>query len=223
MNRFLWTLIIFISISLVGLSIYQAFQSNSDAAGWVQVGIAALGVPILLRELIQIRQAINQRPIISVGLANVKGLPLSTIRNSKTLKTALDVSHGYPHFWLVIRNSGKVSAKSVKIHVEYIRPDRKSLYLPVIEVSDWLGDNRYTFKKVNNADFVFIGGSDWILHANDSDMFDFDMTTAIVKQREPEIREFPEVGDYIFTCTVWADGLDKPIIEKMTVSIVDKL
>lgn len=223
MSRFFWILIIAIAISLVGFSIQKAFQPDSDEAGWIQVGIAALGVPILLRELQQIRQSINQKPIVSVGLANVKDLPLSKIRNLKALKTTLEVSHGYPHFWLIIKNSGKVSAKSVKIHVEYIRPDRKSLYLPVIEVSDWLGDNRYTFKKVNNADFVFIGGSDWILHANDSDMFDFDMTTAIVKQKEPEIREFPEVGDYIFTCTVWADGLDKPITEKMTVSIVDKL
>jgi len=29
------------------MSIYQALQPNSDAAGWIQVGIAALGVPIL--------------------------------------------------------------------------------------------------------------------------------------------------------------------------------
>jgi hypothetical protein len=222
MSRSLWLLVIVIATGLVGISIYQTFQHESDAAGWVQVGIAALGVPILLRELYQIRQAINQKPVISVGLANVKDLPLSKIREAEHLKTTLDVSHGYPHFWLVVRNSGKTGAKSVKIHIEYIRSDRKSLYLPVIEVSDWLGDNRYTFKKVNNADFVFIGGSDWILHANDSDMFDFDMTTAIVKQREPEIREFPEVGNYEFTCTVWADGLDKPVVEKMIVNIVDK-
>jgi len=223
MYRHLWILIIFVAIGLFGFSIQQALLPNSDAAGWIQVGIAALGVPILLRELYQIRQAVNQKPILNIGLANVKDLPLSKIREMKTLKTTLKVSHGYPHFWLVIRNSGKAGARFVKIHVEYIRPERKSLCLPVIEVSDWLGDNRYTFKKVNNADFVFIGGSDWILHANDSDMFDFDMTTAVVKQIEPEIREFPDVGDYEFICTIWADGLDKPISEKLIVSIVNKL
>ncbi len=112
----------------------------------------------------------------------------------------------------------------MKIHLEYNRPKRKSLYLPVIETKDWLGDNRYTFKKVNNADFVFIGGSDWILHANDTDMFDFGMTTVVVKQTEPtEIRERPELGDYTFTCTVWADGLDKPLKEILTVTIKESI
>lgn len=222
MSRSLWLLIILIAIGLVGISIYQVFQPNSDAAGWVQVGIASLGVPILLRELNQIREAINQKPIIGIGLANVKDLPLSKIRDSK-LKTTIDVSRGYPSFWLVIRNIGKVSAKSVKIHIEYLSPNRKSLYLPVIEMDDWLGDERYTFKKVNNADFVFIGGSDWVLHANDTDMFAFDMTTAIVKQREPEIRERPDIGDYEFTCTVWADSLEKPLVEKLMVNIVEKI
>ena len=222
MSRSLWLAIIVIAIGLVGVSIFQALQPDSDAAGWIQVGIAALGVPILLRELNQIREAINRKPIIGVGLANVKDLPLSKIRDSK-LKTTINVSRGYPSFWLVIRNMGKVSAKSVKIHIEYLSPNRKSLYLPVIEMDDWLGDERYTFKKVNNADFVFIGGSDWVLHANDTDMFAFDMTTAIVKQREPEIRERPDIGEYEFTCTVWADGLDKPLIEKLVVNIVEKI
>jgi hypothetical protein len=147
MPRYLWTIITLISIGLAILSVFLALQPNAGIAGWVQVAIAALGVPILLRELNHIRQAINQKPIISVGVAKVKDLPLSKIRETEHLKSVLDVSHGYPHFWLVLRNSGKVAAKSVKIHVEYIRPERKSLYLPVIEVSDWLGDNRYTFKK----------------------------------------------------------------------------
>jgi len=222
MSRSLWLVIIPIAISLVGISIYQALQPNSDSAGWVQVGIAALGVPILLRELNQIREAINQKPVIAVGLASVKDLPLSKIRVSK-LKTTVNVSRGYPSFWLVIRNNGKVSAKSVKIHIEYLSPNRNSLYLPVIEMDDWLGDERYTFKKVNNADFVFIGGSDWVLHANDTDMFAFDMTTAIVKQREPEIREQPEIGQYEFSCTVWADSLDKPLAEKLVVSLVETI
>lgn len=217
-----WSVIILIAVVLVGISIYEAIQPNSDIAGWVQVGIAALGIPILLRELIHIREAINQKPIIGVGLANVKDLPLSKVRVSE-LKTTINVSQGYPSFWLIIRNTGKVSAKSVKIHIEYLSPSRKSLYLPVIEMDDWLGDERYTFKKVNNADFVFIGGSDWVLHVNDTDMFAFHMTTAIVKQRKPEIRERPDFGEYVFTCTVWADGLDKSLVEKLTVNVVENL
>jgi len=90
----------------------------------------------------QIREIINQKPIISVGLANVKDLPLSKIKVSELRKT-INVSHGYPSFLLVIRNTGKVSAKSAKIHVEYLGPNKKSLYMPVIEMDDWLGDERH--------------------------------------------------------------------------------
>ena len=86
-----------------------------------------------------------------------------------------------------------------------------------------LNDKRYTFKKVNNADFVFIGGENWILHANDTDMFDFHISTVIVKNAETKERERPDYGDYQFVCTIWADGLDKPISENLAVRIVDKI
>jgi hypothetical protein len=50
------------------------------------------------------------------------------------------------------------------------------------------------------------------------------MTTVVVKQTEPqEIRERPEPGDYEFACTVWADGLQKPVAEVLTVTIQEKV
>jgi hypothetical protein len=146
--------------------------------------IAALGVPILLRELSQIREAVNQKPKINIGLASVNDLPLSKVRNAKALHTAKDISRGYPHFELVVRNNGRVTAKSIKIHFEFVSRASKENHLavPVLECTDWLKDDRFTFKKVNNADFVFIGGADWVLHANDSDMFPFHMTTTLGKK-----------------------------------------
>lgn len=226
MTKTRWIFISVIAAGVVTYSLYRAFLSASygDAAAWVQVILAALGIPVLYFELTQIRRAIEQKPVINVGVANVNDLPLSKLRATKSLTTKTSVIHGHPHFWLAIRNQGLVAAKSVKIHMQYIPPKRASLLLPVIEVGDWLGDNRYSFKKVNNADFVFIGGLDWILHAKDTDMFDFDMTTAYVKQKEPTaIKERPELGDYEFLCTVWADGLDKPIVETLTVSIKESI
>jgi len=221
MSRFVWIFIILVAIILVGISVQQAIQPDADAAGWIQVAIAALGVPILLRELYQIRQSINQKPIISIGLANVKDLPLSNVRAKKSLKPTLEISRGYPHFWLVIRNTGRVAAKSVKIHFEFIKSTHQDpLLQPVIRTEDWMGDKRYTFKIVNNADFVFIGGTDWVLHANDTDMFDFYITTSIVKGEQ---RERPDFGDYEFRCTAWADGLDNPVVQKLIVRIVNKL
>jgi len=226
MTKTRWIFISIVSAILITFSLYRAFTSSTaaDAAAWAQVILGALGIPVLYYELSQIRKAIEQRPAISVGVASVNELPLSNIRNLKALSTQISVSQGYPCFWLVVRNQGKVAAKSVKIHLEYNPPKRKSLYLPVIDAKDWLGDNRYTFKKVNNADFVFIGGSDWVLHANDTDMFDFQMTTAVAKHTEKGIvRERPDLGDYTFTCMVWADGLDKPLMEALTISVKESI
>ncbi|MCL4275666.1 MAG: hypothetical protein KJZ77_17475 [Anaerolineales bacterium] len=229
MTKVFWTLVSLGVIIVGGFALsqtYQAYttQSFSDMAGWIQVVVAVLGVPILYWELSQIRQAVYHKPIIKIGLGNVNDLPLSKLRSAQSLVSKTNVGHGYPQFWLVIRNQGNVAAKSVKIHIEFIAPKTRSILSPVIEAKDWLGDNRFTFKKVNNADFVFIGGQDWILHANDTDMFDFYITTALVKQTEPrEIREYPEIGEYEFTCTVWADGLDKPVKEKLIVNIVESI
>jgi hypothetical protein len=225
MTKRRWILITLVATVLIIVSLVFAFASSSisDAAGWVQVLLAAFGLPILYYELRRIREAIDLKPVISIGVASVNDLPLSKIRDAARLSNTVVVNRGYPHFWLVIRNSGPVAAKSVKIHLEYKPPKRASLLLPVIEVDEWLGDKRFSFKKVNNADFVFIGGQDWVLHSHDSDMFGFYMTTAVVKQTEPqEIRERPEPGDYEFPCTVWADGLQGPVAEHLKVIIQEK-
>ena len=137
MSRLMWVIFI-IALITIGYSVYQAIQPDADIAGWVQVGIAALGIPILLREIIQIRTTIDQKPIISVGLGNVNDLPLSKIRNTHVLNTSINVSRGYAHFWLLIRNQGKVAAKSIKVHFEFKGSNQKNKLLgPVIESKDW--------------------------------------------------------------------------------------
>lgn len=226
MTRSRWIFITVVGIIFIAFSVYRAFASTSyaDAAGWVQVILGILGIPILYHELSQIRQAIDQKPIINVGVGSVNDLPLSNIRDLESLPKKTNIGQGYPHFWLIIRNIGKVAAKSVKIHVDFNSPTKKSLYFPVMEIDEWLGDNRYSFKKVNNEDFVFIGGSEWVLHANDTDIFGFYMTTVVMKQTEPiEIREPPELSDNSFTCTVWADGLAKPVFEKLIITIKESI
>jgi len=223
MSRFLWVFFI-LAITLIVYSLFEIAQPDSDTAGWVQVILAAFGVPLLLREIIQIRATINQKPIITVGLANVNDLPLSKIRQLSTLKTSIKLSQGYAHFWLLIRNQGNVAARSIKIHFEFKGSNYQNKLLgPVITAKDWLNDKRYTFKKVNNTDFVFVGGDNWLLHANDTDMFDFHISTAIVINSETGERERPDYGDYQFVCTIWADGLDKPLSEELTVHIVDSI
>lgn len=220
-----WIVVTLAAALLITASLYFAFASSSfaDAAGWVQVVVAAFSIPILYYELNRIRQAIEQRPVISVGVCSVSDLPLSKIRQLPTLSPKATVSHGYPSFWLAVRNTGKVTARHMKIHLEYQPPkERKSILIPVIEVSEFRDDQRFSFKKVNNADFVFIAGSDWLLHSNDTEMFGFYMTTVLVKKKTEsggEIRERPDPGEYDFDCTVWAEGLNKPLNKHITVII----
>ena len=133
------------------------------------------------------------------------------------------MSQGYAHFYLVIRNHGKVAAKHVKIHLEHERnPSRQSsLLFPVVRVSEFSSD-KPSFKPENNVDFVFTGGADWSIYPNDSETFGFHVTTVVVKQTEPhEMREYPETGDCHFRCTVWAERLDSHASEQLTVRIVE--
>ncbi len=198
--------------------------SPGDASGWWQVAIAIVGLPLLIYELYRIRKALEQKPDISIGLAAVEDLPTSKIRDLETLPMTTAVGRGYAHFWLAVRNQGKVAAKFVKIHLEYksefLQPKQASL-VPVIEVSEF-SSGKPNFYKENNAEFVFIGGADWVIHPNDTEVFDFHITTVMVLQQEPfELREYPEPGNYHFHCTVWAEGLDHPISEQLTVKIAE--
>ena len=170
MLRIVATLIVLVTTTSLALaSLYFALNPDTaDQAGWWQVFLGALSVPVLLYELDRIRQALTLRPELSIGLAGVGDLPLSSIRSLEVLPTTVTVSQGYAHFYLVIRNHGKVAAKHVKIHLEHERnPSRQSsLLFPVVRVSEFSSD-KPSFKPENNVDFVFTGGADWSIYPND--------------------------------------------------------
>ena len=211
-----------VAIGLAAAYLYFALTSQTDdPSGWWQVFLGALSVPIVFYELDQIRRAVGQKPIISIGLVGVDDLPLSKIRDTATLPTTVTVSQGYAHFYLVVRNQGKVAARYVKVHLEHKRKpsDQLSLLSPVVKMSEFSSD-KPSFKAENNIDFLFIGGSDWVIYPNDSEIFGFHITTVVIKQTEPyRLREYPEPGDCHFQCTVWAEGLNHPVSEQLTVKI----
>jgi len=221
MSKPRWGFITFVAAILILFSAYRIFTASnfSDAAGWVQVLLAAVGLPILWHELSQIRQAILQKPSIEIGVASVKDLPLSKIRSIKTLPKNITVSKGYPHFMLVIQNHGEISAKFVKIHLEFVRSSQKSLLSPTVKISEFSKEKK-GFQAENNVDFMLNGGLDWGIHPNDFEVFSFHLSTVVVKQTEPhEIRENPDSGECEFLCTVWAEGLSQPKVEKLVVKI----
>jgi hypothetical protein len=217
-------LMIIVAVAGTGFVLLALFLPPGEASGWWQVAIAIVGLPLLIYQLYQIRKAIEQKPRISIGLANVEDLPTSEIRSLETLHTTVTVNRGYAHFYLVVRNQGTAAAKFVKIHLEYkpeFRHPEQAGLVPVIDVSEFSG-GKPSFYKENNAEFVYIGGSDWTIHPNDTEVFAFHITTVLVLQKEPfELREFPEPGNYHFHCTVWAERLDHPISEQLIVKIAE--
>jgi hypothetical protein len=216
-------LIIVAIIMAIAVVVFWAWpNSPSQASGWWQVAIAIVGLPLLMHQLYQIRKAVEQKPEISIGLAGVKDLPSSMIREAETLNTTVSVSRGYAFFEVVIRNKGKVAAKFVKIHLEHksqlLQPAQESL-APVIKVSEF-SSGKPGFYKENNAEFVYIGGADRIIHPGDSEIFGFHITTATgVLIDKPDVREYPAPGSHHFQCTVWAEGLDHPVSEQLIVIV----
>jgi hypothetical protein len=217
--------IVLVALGLIAFSLYSALTSQPDvASGWWQVFLGSISVPVVFYQLEQIRQALNRKPKISIGLARVSDLPVSRIRDIGVLPTTVTVSQGYPHFFLVVRNQGKVAARFVKIHFEH-KPgpsDQSSLLFPVVKVSEFSSD-KPSFWAENNYEFVFTGGPDWHIHPNDFEVFGFHLTTVVVKQKEPyELMEYPEPGDCPFQCTVWAEALGHPVTEQLTVRIKEE-
>jgi hypothetical protein len=225
MRRLVETLVLLATIIVATISLIHALDSKTqDSAGWWQVFLAALALPILFYQLDQIRQAVTRRAKFKVGVASVRELPISRIRSMDALQS-ISVSQGYPHFFLVVQNIGKTVVQSVKVHFEYTRlPDSRSFPPVVVEAYEWLDDTRHSFKKENNVDFVFRGGPDWRVYPGDSEIFSFYITTAVVKQTEPvEVREPPAIGNYHFRCSVWAEGLTSPLVNELVIGVVESL
>lgn len=224
-QQLLWGIIILGTVLLGAYVVKIALSLDYEAAsGWWQVFLGIVGIPILYSELVRLRKAVEKKPALNIGIVNINDYPLSNVRIMKQLPTLVRVGKGYPYFAVAIRNTGTFPAKFVKIHLEFRRPDHiEGLARPTVKVYKNPEENDDGFQKDTNFDFMFIGGSDWVLYPNDTDIFPFIMSTTMIKETEPvEIRERPPLGDYYFHCTVWAEGLDI-IQEDFIVSVVETI
>jgi hypothetical protein len=119
----------------------------------------------------------------------------------------------------------------VKIHLEFT--DHKptfesgelssveSMASPVIKLYE--SDTQNIFNRENNVDFVFRGGNSWVLRPHDSEKFDFFIGSFIGTNNAnmPYERPYPSICQFI--CTLWADGIDNPVIQKVEVEIERKI
>jgi len=147
-----------------------------DVSGWVQTGIALVSFPTILYQLNEIRQAVNRKPELELGLVNIQDLPFSRVRQNDLLPSTVKVSSGYAHFYIVLRNRGTAPARYVKVYVEHVNRDQKVFPPPLVKVSEF-AENKPSFVHEHNFDFVFRAGTDWIINPNDIEPFSFHIST----------------------------------------------
>jgi hypothetical protein len=223
-----WILIFVLMVLVIGFSVRRIIIDwPSDFSGWGQLIIETFTLPIIAFELYRISKELGKSAEIDIGVVGIKEYPLSNIRSIEKLPIHTKISQGYPLFCLVIRNKGQVSARFVKIHLEFVghEPTFKSGELSTVEsmaspvIKIYESDTQNIFNRENNVDFVFRGGTDWVLRPYDSEKFDFFISSFIGTKDSnmPYERPYPSICQ--FTCTIWADGLENPIIQRVEVEI----
>lgn len=227
--KYKWWILIFILVAtVIGFSTIRIITSwPSDFSGWGQLMIETLTLPIIAYELYRISQALGKVADIDIGVVGIKEYPLSNIRSISKLPTQTKISQGYPLFCLIVRNKGEVAAKFVKIHLEFVGHEPtfregelsavESMASPVIEIYE--SDSQNIFNRENNVDFVFRGGADWVLRPFDGEKFDL-FISSFIGTKDPNMpfeRPYPSICQFI--CTVWAEGLENPVIQRVEVEI----
>ncbi len=203
----------------VALALYFALPlPPGEAAGWWQFIVVIIGLPVLYDQLKKIAEEARKKPEISIGLLGVgfDHLSISDVKAEaeKNLYTevCLDLNRSR-RFMLVIRNLGKAAAKFVKIHLEY-KSFENSADMPRIKFHALEERKQKHFEEYTMKDYIFTGGADWVIYPVDAAPFE-------VMLDIPPSKKAIRVGDLIFGCTVWAEGLDNPVSEQLTVKITD--
>jgi hypothetical protein len=208
MNRWAFRIIAAVLVAFAGMAVYFAFSSTREnASGWVEVAIAFIGLPIVVYQLMNLRQKMEQahwRPEIYVGLAH-HPLSISDIQDDLPSEIELIRKGANFRFSLVIQNRGKLAAKFVKIHLVFQSFEDKT-YIPGIGFPE---DN---FEKKGKKDYIFSGGPDCVVYPLDAKWFHIEL-----KPHVEAIRS----GEYVFQCTVRAEGLDTPVSKDLRVKITD--
>ena len=209
MNRWVFRIVAALAGTLVGTSIHFAFACTPEnVSGWIEVAIASAGLPVLVYELVNLRRITEQagwRPDIHIGVAR-HPLSISDIETGLSNEIELVRRSANFYFSLVIYNGGQLAARFVKVHLVFQSYEDKT-YIPAVVFPE---DN---FERKGKKDYIFSGGPGWVVYPSDAEWFHVELAP----HPSGEIRS----GDYIFQCTVRAEGLDSPATEELIVKITD--
>jgi hypothetical protein len=177
---------------VLGLSLYCALTLNcvSEVAGWWEVFLAVVAIPMLIYQLYSLRKAIQEgqwKPEIKVGLA-VSLTDFSKLRSIEVLpsRVKLDLDSYFSldeeqlvdakqfnpdsiatPVVLVIRNQGKRAARFVKVRLSLVSFPGENP--PILHAKGFstLSDE---------TTLVFRGGADWVIYPHDMELFHLGVT-----------------------------------------------
>jgi len=210
MHRWGFRIFAAVSFACAGMALCCGFFfQRQNASGWVEVAVAFIGLPIVAYQLRNLRQKMEQahwKPEIYVGLAH-HPLSISDIQDDLPSEIELIGKGANFHFSLVIQNRGKLAARFVKIHLVFQSFEGKT-DTPVI------GFPEDDFEKKGKKDYIFSGGPDRVVYPlDDAEWFHIELNPHIAGRIGP--------GEYLFQCTVRAEGLDTPVSKELRVKITD--
>jgi len=184
--------------------------SPEGASGWWQVAIELFAFPTLLYTLIHLYKRISRehwKPEITLG-AVPRDFPPSRIRMMSSLPKYLEVgpSNDTPMFRMVIRNQGKLVARSAKIEIELERASGEGNRL-ILDSPHFEYDSSWKTYSCHS-----IAGQELMIRAGDHESFAFSVFPLGAQMPYLPTSDL----SIAFVTRVWADGLDPSPHEETT-------
>lgn len=214
MNHGKQALLILIAVVWVGLTLFAVVQTilsigiPSEMSGWWQVAIEMIGLPLLLFGLYQIIQQNQRQPDIHVGVyhRDIRTVDIYQLDENDELQSEYKVSGSNTDFALTIQNRGRKVAQFIKIRLEHLNRIESP-------TSSRIGLSNEVFSSNTNVDFHF-DDQGYILYPGEIQSFIF---KAYVQERNRLTDPIRGETAHL-RCTIWADGLDKPIQRELFIS-----
>lgn len=188
--------------TFVTISLWSVFQNGfSDAAGWAQVAVEVLGLPLVIYGLYRLAP---EKPVIQIGVAFGHPRQVREEYNEFSNKVITGIWDNKAPFLLIVRNRGNVAAKFVKISLEINVREPTNWYGTILEHT---GDFPFVAEGTSE-NLTLCGGEDLVIYPKDEVAFRFSLASS---------QEILEENNYNLRCMVWAEGLSEPKIEYLLV------
>lgn len=213
MRKLIFGLSVFIFSILAILAILRGFQPPvENLPVWVGLAIGIFAVPLTVNKLLnddEKRIAAPKPPKVEIGLVHYDNetshLPVDT--QQLTDQDAARPKSGNAITRLVIKNTGKIAAQNIRLHITHESENRAA------KASYSLSSANLPIKQIEQGrGITTFQGDKWYLGVGDEQIITISLEVS--GPRRP-------VGAHSFTCEFWADGLIEPIKKTLRFTVQD--